>query len=99
MTSSEKILCELVFREVSNQGLETIAGKIDMSQLFSPDNNWIAIENKILERGKLKIVKKNFNKTDVDRIIFYKAQVFLTVNKGDYSLNEILNNKQGAAAF
>ncbi len=80
---SEKLFCEVEFRDFVSGDKISIAGKIDIDKLISPNFKNIIIENYSFENYHWKQVESRVSKVDVIKITAYKAQVFLTYEKGD----------------
>ncbi len=93
MTSTEKILCEIVFKSGSKSETDVVTGKIDLNKLFSPSSGRITVENKIFRRGEWKKIRSVVHRCDVVRITVYKAHMFFTFDEGEHGLNRLINNE------
>ena len=92
---TQKLFCEVEFRDFMSGDKITIAGKIDLDNLISPNFKNIIVENYSFVNYHWKKVESQVSKVDVIRITAYKAQVFLIYEKGDLLVDselELTNN-------
>ncbi len=94
MSSSQKLLCEVLFRDYRTGEKITVAGKIDIDRLVSSAEKSIIVENHALEKQRWKKIKSKVPKVDIIKITAFKAQIFLNYEKGDILLDSSASNFQ-----
>ena len=93
-SSSQKLLCEVLFRDYRTGKKITVAGKIDLDRLVSSKEKSIIVENHALEKQRWKKVESRVPKVDVIKITAFKAQVYLNYENGNLLLDSEISDFQ-----
>ena len=93
-SSSQKLLCEVLFRDYRTGEKITVAGKIDLDRLVSSKEKSIIVENHAFEKQRWKKIKSRVPKVDVIKITAFKAQLYLNYEKGNLLLDSEISDFQ-----
>lgn len=93
-SSSQKLLCEVLFRDYRTGEKITVAGKIDLDRLVSSKEKSIIVENHAFEKQRWKKIESRVPKVDVIKITAYKAQIYLNYEKGNLLFDSEISDFQ-----
>jgi hypothetical protein len=86
-SSSQKLLCEVLFRDYRTGKKTIVAGKIDLDRLVSSNEKSIIVENYAFENQRWKKIESMVPKVDVIKITAYKASIYLNYENGNLLLD------------
>lgn len=77
----ENLICKIHFFDAELKTTRIIIGIVDKTQLFSPLNNFIEVNN---------YGNKTISKSDVEKIVVYEKQSELVIAKNSLEVNTAL---------
>jgi len=91
-SSSQKLLCDVLFRDFRTGNKITISGKIELDKLVSPKMKSVIVENHVFENQRWKSIESRVPKVDVIKITAYKAQIYMNFEKGNLLLDSEISD-------